>query len=279
MTVTAGRDAPEPPAVDRPTPGPARHPEAIAAVRLAQRRATDAVTVAGRTVLDAFDAFAATEERARQPTTPVSPTEMLGMLSPGRGTHLRVLEATPYDPTCGDHRLEMKLHLLAGGTRVDALYAGTALDEQRLRAEIRPLRAAGARVRTLPTLPATVLIFDEVAFLVHPDNDRGGGPTRGVQALWPGPLHSAVDDLFQALWRRSAVVRDPHLGPEEPAPETVLLLRLLAEGLSDQKVAARLGISPRTLHRRLHRLMAVTGTTTRFQLGLQVARLGWLTTT
>jgi DNA-binding NarL/FixJ family response regulator len=47
-------------------------------------------------------------------------------------------------------------------------------------------------------------------------------------------------------------------------------------GVSDKAVASRLGVSIRTVQRRISELMAVTGAQTRMQLAWQVARRGWL---
>ncbi|MGV9897775.1 helix-turn-helix domain-containing protein, partial [Streptomyces tendae] len=54
------------------------------------------------------------------------------------------------------------------------------------------------------------------------------------------------------------------------------LLRLLAGGATDEVAARELGISRRTLFRRLQVLMARLGAANRFQLALQAQRAGWL---
>lgn len=54
------------------------------------------------------------------------------------------------------------------------------------------------------------------------------------------------------------------------------LLTLLSAGLTDHAIARDLGVSERTVRRRITRLQAVLGGRTRFQLGVQAARRGWL---
>ncbi len=54
------------------------------------------------------------------------------------------------------------------------------------------------------------------------------------------------------------------------------VLGLLLAGLTDQVVAAQLGLSLRTLQRRLRYLMDPVGVQTRMQLGWHAARHGWL---
>ncbi|WP_416900553.1 hypothetical protein [Micromonospora echinospora] len=51
---------------------------------------------------------------------------------------------------------------------------------------------------------------------------------------------------------------------------------MLLAGLTDQVVAAQLGLSLRTLQRRLRYLMDPVGVQTRMQLGWHAARHGWL---
>ncbi|MFI6950139.1 helix-turn-helix domain-containing protein [Streptomyces sp. NPDC050422] len=49
-------------------------------------------------------------------------------------------------------------------------------------------------------------------------------------------------------------------------------------GLTDPTAATQLGLSPRTLHRRLRRLMDLAGVRTRMQLGGHAVRHGWVET-
>jgi DNA-binding NarL/FixJ family response regulator len=47
-------------------------------------------------------------------------------------------------------------------------------------------------------------------------------------------------------------------------------------GIPDKSIASQLGVSRRTVQRRLDRLMAVAGVDTRTALAYQAARRGWL---
>ncbi|MCK2242869.1 MULTISPECIES: response regulator transcription factor [unclassified Crossiella] len=55
------------------------------------------------------------------------------------------------------------------------------------------------------------------------------------------------------------------------------LLSLMRSGCTDESIARQLGISPRTVLRRIRTLMDRAGCTTRFQLGCHAQRRGWLT--
>ena len=66
--------------------------------------------------------------------------------------------------------------------------------------------------------------------------------------------------------------------PASLMPDQYELLQLLARGLSDQAIGRRLGLSRRTVQRRVRSLMDHYSVQTRFQLGMraaaQVASLG-----
>jgi DNA-binding NarL/FixJ family response regulator len=56
----------------------------------------------------------------------------------------------------------------------------------------------------------------------------------------------------------------------------VQLLSLLMSGDTDDAVARMLGVSARTVQRRVRELTTLTGSQTRMQLGWHAARNGWL---
>ena len=54
------------------------------------------------------------------------------------------------------------------------------------------------------------------------------------------------------------------------------LLRLLLLGVTDAAAATQLGISLRTVQRRVADLMEIAGVTTRMQLGAEAVRRSWV---
>ena len=58
--------------------------------------------------------------------------------------------------------------------------------------------------------------------------------------------------------------------------ETRALLRGLAAGLTDESIGRELGMSERSVHRRIRRLQDLLASRSRFQLGIQAVRRGWL---
>jgi DNA-binding NarL/FixJ family response regulator len=54
------------------------------------------------------------------------------------------------------------------------------------------------------------------------------------------------------------------------------LLSLVVAGVPDKSIASQLGISRRTVQRRVDRMMSLAGVDTRTGLAFQAARRGWL---
>jgi DNA-binding Lrp family transcriptional regulator len=86
-------------------------------------------------------------------------------------------------------------------------------------------------------------------------------------------LLGALTATFDLIWERATPVgRRAGGGPGYDDA----LLQLLAEGLQDEAVAEKLGVSVRTVRRRVAELLEDLGARTRFQAGVQAARKGLL---
>jgi DNA-binding NarL/FixJ family response regulator len=59
-------------------------------------------------------------------------------------------------------------------------------------------------------------------------------------------------------------------------PHDQQIVELLAVGMKDEAILRQLGISERTLRRRIAALLARLGATGRFQAGVQAAHRGWI---
>ena len=86
--------------------------------------------------------------------------------------------------------------------------------------------------------------------------------------------------LFETLWRLSVPLHrpEPELGsrPDQPVLRDRQVLLMLAGGATDETIARQLGVSSRTVERRVRALLDRLGAETRFQAGAQAARRGWL---
>jgi len=135
----------------------------------------------------------------------------------------------------------------------------------------------GPRIRTLPSAPFSALIADRRTALLSPRTPPGEAAGPILLVTRPGHL-STLLSVFDHLWDTASVAPSP----EGASPggrsrrRCQAVLDLLAEGLTDNAVAARLGIAERTVRREVNGLMQSAGATSRFQLALRAQELGWL---
>ena len=169
-----------------------------------------------------------------------------------------------------DQMLGVIRDLIASGRRSRAIYPVRALHEApetlRARAEV------GEQIRVLPDLPTRMFIIGTThAVLPEPmgftDEPRSLVRQQG--------LVEALTLLFELMWERAAPV--PELDRGEARPDLRrFLLQQLASGAQDEQVARTLGISLRTVRRRVADVLTELGADTRFQAGVEAARRGWL---
>ncbi len=156
---------------------------------------------------------------------------------------------------------------------LDSIYNDPATVEH-----ARWLVGLGNNVRTVASLPARMIIFDGEAAIVPMDPDNSG---EGALLFRGRGTLATLSELFRMVWERAAPVTTARkqrtstdargLTGQERA-----VLRLLSEGLTDEGVARKLGVSVRTGRRITAELMARLGARSRFQAGLRAAHLGWL---
>jgi DNA-binding CsgD family transcriptional regulator len=156
------------------------------------------------------------------------------------------------------------------GRQSRAIYPMSALreapDTLRLRAE------AGEQVRLLPELPTRLLVIGTTHAVVPEPLGFADEPRSLVRQRG---LVEALGLWFELLWERAAPV--PSLDRGEPRPYLRrFLLQQLASGAQDEQIARRLGVSLRTVRRRVADTLSELGADTRFQAGVEAARRGWL---
>jgi hypothetical protein len=123
---------------------------------------------------------------------------------------------------------------------------------------------AGALARRCGTAPVTMYLVDDRLAVLPTDPDRYG-TTAAVLVVHRSELLHALSLLFEGLWEEAGA-------PQRPArPEPGRLVELLLAGLTDDAISRALGVSPRTVQRRIAAMMAAAGARTRFQAGVQAA--------
>ncbi|AGL20073.1 transcriptional regulator TrmB [Actinoplanes sp. N902-109] len=134
----------------------------------------------------------------------------------------------------------------------------------------------GEQARTLPSLPVRLAIADRALAIcpLVPDESRGlGEPTAAL--IRSSELLDALVALFEAYWERATPLVAGAARAELQQSE-VLLLSLFVSGMPDKSIATHLGVSKRTVQRRLDRLMDLAGVDTRTGLAFQAARRNWI---
>jgi DNA-binding CsgD family transcriptional regulator len=155
----------------------------------------------------------------------------------------------------------------AGGRPVRSIYPTEALHRPQWLATVREWAKLGEDVRLLPSPPSRLMVFGVQAALV-PVEWGGSSPARRVIVRTPGVV-DALRVLFEVLWRQSAQLPDT---PPAGDRRNTQILKLLAAGAKDETIARQLGLSLRTVRRRVAEQIGELGATTRFQAGVEAAR-------
>ncbi|WP_244930310.1 LuxR C-terminal-related transcriptional regulator [Nocardioides sp. W7] len=159
---------------------------------------------------------------------------------------------------------------VAQGRRSRAIYPVRALTDAR---ETLAHRAeVGEELRVLPELPTRMFVIGTThAILPEPlgftDEPRTLIRQRG--------LVDALTLWFESMWDRAT----PVVGLDHPVARPDLrrfLLQQLASGAQDEQIARRLGVSLRTVRRRVADILTELGADSRFQAGVEAARRGWI---
>lgn len=139
---------------------------------------------------------------------------------------------------------------------------------------------AGVRIAVADGLPFSGLIVDDKAALVdlsrHDERADGSFVVRRLPAV---AALAAMCDIAFELSTPMGPTLAVRSGESEGAPlaeRDRRVLSLLASGATDQQISRSLGVSTRTVERRVATLMQGLAAATRFQAGVQAARRGWI---
>jgi DNA-binding CsgD family transcriptional regulator len=207
---------------------------------------------------DADEVISAFEEMQSQARTEIRALDPGSYLSPRP-------EASPAQPPA-----------LARGVGYRVVYESALLQDELGFASVQESIAAGEQARAFPGVPLKLVIADSDRALIAVPTVTGGNVV--ALLIHPSVLLSALIELFEAFWRMAvSITPGGHEDTrEEPTTATRRLMALLSAGLTDESIARELGVSERTVHRRVSRLQQLLGAQTRFQLGVQASRRGWL---
>lgn len=171
-----------------------------------------------------------------------------------------------------DYNFDRERQRVASGIEYRALYDSRLLP-QRLE-DIRRSVRYGERARVAVDPPLKLWIADDTAALIP----------YGLHAAFvvhASVLLDALLCLFDLEWDRATSIRFGPARPmeshvDDPDETTRALLTLLATGITDEGIARSLGLSLRTLQRRIQAVMRELNATTRFQAGMAARERGWV---
>jgi DNA-binding CsgD family transcriptional regulator len=131
----------------------------------------------------------------------------------------------------------------------------------------------GESQRFLARVPLTVLVVDRSVCLMEWSSVDQRAP-QGLVLRTDGMVHSLLA-LADRLWTL-ATPMSRGSNPTELEGRDAAILRLMTAGSPDASIARQLGVSQRTVERRIRSLMDRLGSRTRFQAGVQAVHRGWL---
>ncbi|WP_131103870.1 helix-turn-helix domain-containing protein [Ornithinimicrobium sufpigmenti] len=156
------------------------------------------------------------------------------------------------------------------GVTVRCIYCPTSFDSPSMLANVQRATAHGeiARIADIPT--KLTVIDDKFALL--PLTSRSV-TVESALIVHSSALLDALISLFEVLWRTAAPLDLATATPGATHPDALEqdMVSLLASGMQDDAVARQLGISTRTLQRKLQALFTQLDSRTRFQAGFRAA--------
>jgi DNA-binding CsgD family transcriptional regulator len=166
--------------------------------------------------------------------------------------------------------------LPAFGSRVRcrSVYDAAAMDDPVARRIIETCAEAGEQARLLPRVPMKMKLADQATAML-PLTPTG---TAGALVIRAPVILGALREYFELLWERATPLGAPRLPPDADrlTPAQQRVLELMAEGLNDDAIARRAGISTTTVRRHIAVIMRRLGVVSRFAAGAAAHRRGWI---
>ncbi len=188
---------------------------------------------------------------------------------------VRVLVAPPYTATVNP----IQLNRGPDGVAYRSVYGNEALEQPGFMESIATYLRSGEQARLTHTVPIKLAIADRTLALL-PLDWAVQTPDAAAVLVHPCGLLDALAALFESIWSLATPLMltgsDSVSALAEISAEDHELLSLLVAGLTDEAAGARLGMSRRTVVRRVQHLMALTGARSRLQLGWRARDRGWL---
>lgn len=177
---------------------------------------------------------------------------------------------------------------LRRGVRYRVVYERAFFDDPGAVDNVAQGVRAGETARAVPHLPLRLAVADRtIAICPLVPGGPGGSSEEPTTALVrDSNLLEALVALFERYWEDAVPLHvnesgtvngtDADTGGHELSVMDRQLLSLLVAGVADKAIASQMGLSRRTVQRRIQAMMASAGATTRMQLAWHAARRNWM---
>ncbi|GAA3080106.1 hypothetical protein GCM10020000_77420 [Streptomyces olivoverticillatus] len=159
----------------------------------------------------------------------------------------------------------MDAELLERGVRMRTVYLDSVRNSPHTVAYAEWAAERGGQVRTVPSLPVRMVIVDRGTAVVPAQAEQAR--EAAVVLTGQGTL-TALCALFDGVWESALDLGAVHKRDESGlSPQEREVLGFLYRGMTDDAIAKRLGVSPRTARRVANDMMERLGARSRFQAG------------
>jgi DNA-binding CsgD family transcriptional regulator len=164
------------------------------------------------------------------------------------------------------------LAAFGGQVRCRSIYQASAMNDPVAREIIQACADAGEQARLAPRVPMKMKLADSATALL-PLTPTG---TAAALVIRAPVIVTALRGYFEMLWDRATPIK----AERAPAPADRLtptqqqILEMMAEGLHDEAIAHRAGISVTTVRRHISAIVDRLGVTSRFAAGAAAQRRG-----
>jgi DNA-binding CsgD family transcriptional regulator len=173
-----------------------------------------------------------------------------------------------------DDFAELPLPALGGRVRCRSIYQASMMDDPVARRIIHSCAEAGEQARLVPEVPMKMKLADQTTAML-PLTTTG---TAGALLVRAPVIIAALRGYFEMLWERATPLKGRRLADpgDRATPAQQQILEMMAEGLHDDAIARRAGISTTTVRRHITALMTRLNVTSRFAAGAAAQRRGWI---
>lgn len=207
--------------------------------------------------------------------------DVFSRITLGARTEVLSMERGPYvtPPSAGTAPEQPVVS--ARGVSVRTVYDESITANEVVLALVRDSQAMGEKARVFSEVPLRMMLIDRrQALIVLPRTVDPEHPQLSLEIdtmlVSASPLLDALLRLFELIWSLAIPIDLVGPGAEPEEGEQRELLSMLSAGLTDASIARSLGVSERTVQRRIGRLQELLNASTRYQLGVQAARRGWI---